>query len=138
MIIYDLKCHKNHKFEGWFQDRNAFESQQKKKLIDCPVCGSSDVNMVPSSIAIMGKDAKEPIKSDRKDLSPMKMLQIANEFITKNFDDVGDRFAEVALKIHEGEEDRRNIRGTTTQDEEDILKEKGIQFFKIPIPKFDS
>ncbi|MBN2539607.1 MAG: DUF1178 family protein, partial [Deltaproteobacteria bacterium] len=51
--------------------------------------------------------------------------------------DVGSKFAEVALKIHFGEEDSRNIKGTTTEREEAVLKEEGVPFVKIPIPKFD-
>jgi hypothetical protein len=51
---------------------------------------------------------------------------------------VGDRFAEVALKIHRGEESKRNIRGITTDKEEVTLREEGVEFVKIPVPKFDS
>jgi hypothetical protein len=51
---------------------------------------------------------------------------------------VGNRFADVALKIHYGEEEKRNIKGTTTAQEEDNLKEEGVQFVKIPVPKMDS
>ena len=51
---------------------------------------------------------------------------------------MGDKFAEIALKIHLGEEDRKNIKGTTTEREEENLREEGVQFFKIPMPKFDS
>ena len=51
---------------------------------------------------------------------------------------MGDRFAEVAIRIHQGEEEKRNIRGTTTKDEEETLREEGINFIKIPAPKFDS
>jgi len=68
----------------------------------------------------------------------MKMLEMINDFVTKNFDDVGSRFAEVALKIHRGEEQRRNIRGVTTDKEEETLREEGVEFMKIPVPKFDS
>ena len=139
MIIYDLKCEKQHKFEGWFRDLAAFEEQRAGKLITCPLCGSSDVAMVPSSIAVMGK-SREPgeRKAGLGDLSPMKMLEMINDFVTKNFDDVGERFAEVALKIHRGEEEKRNIRGVTTGRQEDELREEGVEFMKIPVPKFDS
>ncbi len=58
MIIYDLKCKKNHKFEGWFKDSTAFEEQKKQNLITCPVCGESGAEVVPSSLAIMGRDMK--------------------------------------------------------------------------------
>jgi len=138
VIIYDLKCEKSHKFEGWFSDRMAFEDQKSKKLITCPVCGSSNVEMVPSSIAIMGKDVEKSSEENLKDISPMKALQLFHKYLDKNFDDVGDKFADVALRIHRGEEDKRNIKGTTTRNEEDVMKEEGIQFIKVPIPKFDS
>ncbi len=138
MIIYDLRCENGHKFEGWFKDRAAFENQKFQKLIDCPVCGGSDVEMVPSSISIMGRDIKSSGGRNAEELSLPKALKLIHEYLDKNFDDVGPRFAEVALKIHNGDEEKRNIKGSTTENEEDVLREEGIQFFKIPIPKLDS
>jgi len=138
VIIYDLKCEKDHKFEGWFNDRTAFEDQKTQKLITCPICGSSEVEMLLSSVIVMGKDLGESKEKSLKDISPIKALQLFHEYLDKNFDDVGDKFAKVALKIHRGEEDTRNIKGTTTKTEEETLKEEGVKFIKIPIPKFDS
>lgn len=138
MIIYDLKCEKNHKFEGWFNDRTAFEDQKIQKLITCPICGSSEVEMLLSSVSIMGKDIEESKEKSLKDLFPIKALQLFHEYLDKNFDDVGDKFANIAVKMHRGEEDRRNIKGTTTKTEEETLKEEGVKFIKVPIPKFDS
>ena len=137
MIIYDLKCEKNHIFEGWFNDRTAFEEQKEKKLVSCPVCGSSNIEIVPSSITVMGKETGR-LDKNYKNLSSAKALRMFNEYIDKTFEDVGNSFAEVALKIHAGEEDSRNIRGTVTKNEEDTLREEGVPFVKIPIPKFDS
>ena len=139
VIIYDLKCDKKHKFEGWFKDLAAFEQQKAQKLITCPLCGSSEVVMMPSTIAVMGKSRElKERKANLAELSPMKMLEMVHDFVSKNFDDVGERFAEVALKIHHGEEDKRNIRGVTTEKEEETLREAGVDFVKIPVPKFDS
>jgi len=139
VIIYDLKCDKRHKFEGWFKDLAAFERQKAEKLITCPLCGSSEVAMMPSTIAVMGKSRElKERKANQAELSPMKMLEAVHDFVSKNFDDVGDRFADVALKIHRGEEGRRNIRGVTTEKEEETLREAGVEFVKIPVPKFDS
>ena len=139
VIIYDLTCDKKHKFEGWFKDLAAFEEQKARKLITCPLCGSSDVAMIPSSIAVMGRSRElKERKADLADVSPMKMLEMVNDFVARNFDDVGERFAEVALKIHRGEEQKRNIRGVTTDKEEETLREEGVEFMKIPAPKFDS
>lgn len=138
MIIYDLKCEKGHKFEGWFKDRAAFEHQQTQKLISCPICNGDDIEMVPSSIAIMGKTVKETGNRDSRDLSPMKALKNIHDYIDSHFEDVGDKFADIALKIHHGEEDGRNIRGTTTEREEENLKEEGVHFIKIPLSKYNS
>jgi len=139
VIIYDLKCEKRHKFEGWFKDLASFEEQKAQKLITCPMCGSADVAMVPSSIAVMGKSRElKERKTSATDVSPAKMLEMIHDFVSKNFDDVGDRFAEVALKIHRGEESKRNIRGITTDKEEVTLREEGVEFVKIPVPRFDS
>ena len=77
-------------------------------------------------------------KASATDVSPMKMLETIHDFVSKNFDDVGDRFAEVALKIHRGEENKRNIRGITTDKEEETLREEGVEFVKIPVPEFNS
>ncbi len=138
MIIYDLKCKKGHTFEGWFQDRIAFEDQRTQKLVSCPICGICDVEMVISSLSIVGKESSGHTQEKDVELSPMKALRLLHEYLDKNFDDVGEKFAEVALKMHRGEEERRNIKGTTTKAEEESLKEDGVQFIKVPVPKFDS
>jgi hypothetical protein len=36
--------------------------------------------------------------------------------------------------MHYGVEEPRNIRGTTTEAEEKMLRDEGIQFIKIPLP----
>ncbi|HOM70093.1 MAG: DUF1178 family protein [Smithellaceae bacterium] len=138
MIIYDLKCEKGHTFEGWFKDRRSWVLQSSEKLISCPVCNSCNVEIVPSSITIMGKDSRVADNLREKEISPFKALQLLHQYIDKNFEDVGDKFAEVALKIHFGEEEKRNIKGTTTPQEENNLREEGVQFIKIPGLKMDS
>jgi len=138
VIIYDLKCEKGHAFEGWFQDQLAWNLQKSQKLVSCPVCSSSNIEIVPSSVTIMGKDSRAASKLQEKEVSPIKALQALHQYIDKNFEDVGDKFAEVALKIHCGEEEKRNIKGTTTPQEENSLKEEGVQFIKIPMLKMDS
>ncbi len=138
MIIYDLKCEKGHKFEGWFKDRSAFENQKSKRLITCPVCGNSDVEMIPSTMSIMARDTKAINRENVEELSMPRAIKLFHEYLNKNFDDVGKKFTDIALKMHHGEEEKRNIKGTTTESEEDILREEGVQFFKIPVTKFDS
>ncbi len=125
MIIYDLKCEKGHTFEGWFKDQQTWTLQNSQKLVSCPVCSSTNIEMVPFSITIMGKDSRAADKLQEKEITPAGALRMLHQYIDKNFEDVGDKFAEIALKIHYGDEEKRNIKGTSTPQEEDNLKEEG-------------
>jgi len=138
VIIYDLKCENGHTFEGWFKDRETWVSQNSRKLIACPICNGTQVEIVPSSITIMGKNSRPENKLPNKEISPAAAIRMLHQYIDKNFEDVGDKFAEVALKIHYGEEEKRNIKGTSTAEEEENLKEEGVKFIKIPAIKLDS
>ncbi len=39
MIHYNLRCERDHAFDSWFQSSSAYDSQVKRKLLACPVCG---------------------------------------------------------------------------------------------------
>ena len=138
MIIYDLKCEKGHTFEGWFKDQQTWTLQNSQKLVSCPVCNSSNIEMIPSSITIMGKDSRAAGKLQEKEISEAKALRMLHQYIDNNFEDVGNKFAEIALKIHYGDEEKRNIKGTSTPQEEENLKEEGVGFIKVPFLKMDS
>lgn len=133
MIIFDLECERGHEFEGWFKDLASFEEQEKKKLVSCPICGSVNTRRLPSTVTFMKKE-----RASSPEISPLKYLAMIHDYIDQHFEDVGNKFAEVALKIHYGEEERRNIRGTTTPEEEETLREEGVEFVKIPHVRFDS
>jgi len=138
MIAYDLKCESGHAFEGWFEDHKAFEDQQRKNLIACPVCNDTSVVIVPSVFSIKsgsspGQEARASDKAEDQP-EPQKVM----EFLEKHFEDVGTRFAGEALKMHYGVAEKRNIRGSSTKAEEDILEKEGIKFLKIPVPRLDS
>jgi hypothetical protein len=137
VIIYDLKCRDGHKFEGWFKDRGAFDEQRLQRIIACPVCGNTETALILSSVAVRGRDSRSAATATQNGGPPLKLLQELQEYIHKNFDNVGDKFAEVALRIHHGEEESRNISGTATGSEEETLREEGVQFIKMPLPKFD-
>jgi hypothetical protein len=134
MIAYDLQCSNDHTFEGWFEDRKAYLSQQKKSLIACPVCNDTTVDIVPSTFAIKSAQSTKPQQPAADVDALQKLSEKAIDFVEKNFDDVGCDFAKEALKIHYGASEPRNIRGVSTKEEEKTLKNEGIQFFKIPIP----
>ena len=131
MIVFDLKCSKEHTFEGWFEDRAAFEDQIKKGLITCPVCDDKNIVKIPSTFAIKGSTiAKRPSMDEQQAL--MQLGHEISKYVENNFDNVGCDFAKEALKIHYGASEPRNIRGISTTEEEKVLKKEGIEFFKIP------
>ena len=43
MILFDLQCEKNHKFECWFASSANYEEQLKNKMIVCPYCNSTKI-----------------------------------------------------------------------------------------------
>ncbi len=130
MIAFDLFCSKGHKFECWFKDSSSFEEQKSTGMITCPICDDHQIEKAFSPFAI--KRGGERVKEE---MDPHQALQLVHEYLDKHFDDVGAEFYKEALKIHYGETEKRNIKGTATTEEEVILKEEGVQFLKIPILK---
>jgi hypothetical protein len=90
---------------------------------------------VPTAFSIKSAPPEKSPALVMKELSRLEKKMTA--FIEKNFDNVGSRFATEALKIHYGVTEPRNIRGTSTHEEEKTLKEEGIEFIKIPVVSDD-
>ena len=133
MIAYDLQCSNGHQFEGWFEDSQSFDRQNKQDLIACPVCEDTAVFKIPSTFAIKGTSGTIPMTPDGKmDLATLGKQIV--DYVEHNFDNVGADFAEEALKMHYGVTEPRNIRGVSTPKEEETLKDQGINFFKFPVP----
>jgi hypothetical protein len=61
----------------------------------------------------------------------MKMVR----HVMANTEDVGERFAEEARRIHYGETEDRSIRGQASREETEALVEEGIAVLPLPIPK---
>lgn len=131
MIVYDLKCARNHTFEGWFEDEKAYKDQKANGLLTCPICNDTAVLKIPSTFAI--KSPAAPNAAHRGSLEQLGRKMA--EYVDKNFDNVGCDFAKEALKIHYGAAEPRNIRGISTKEEEKTLKTEGISFFKVPLPE---
>jgi hypothetical protein len=132
MIVYDLTCAAGHTFEGWFEDRKAFDAQKRKKLISCPICNDLNVTCLPSAFSI--KSSQKRVQRKLSLDNPEAFEKLMCDYLEKNFDNVGCDFSKEALKIHYGVSEQRNIRGTSTKEEENILEKEGISFMKIPVP----
>ncbi len=134
MIIFDLKCNNGHTFEGWFEDGQAYDEQRDNDMIACPTCNDTSVSKIPSTFGIKSSPPEAGLPGGQQ-IDPESLARKVTEFMDKNFDDVGCDFAKEALKIHYGASEPRNIKGSSTKEEEKTLKEEGIEFFKIPVPK---
>jgi hypothetical protein len=140
MILFDLKCPKNHVFEAWFRDSKAFDAQAKSHKIVCPVCGSKRVTKAPMAPRLsMGRAAAPPPAPPAGQKVAMvdprtKVLQELRQFVESNCDYVGPKFAEEARKIHYGEVEKRGIYGEATPDEAKELADEDIEVHAIPWP----
>lgn len=150
MIIFDLACSQNHRFEGWFASADEFAVQSERGLVRCPVCDSAEVVKRPSAVAFHGATSSQPPTEqspaateteDRHPVAqalPAEIVNLQRELLTKmrqfvrETEDVGNRFAEEARKIHYQEAKHRNIRGRATPQEADELREEGIEFHALP------
>jgi hypothetical protein len=130
MIAFDLFCSNGHKFECWFKDGTSFEEQKSAGMITCPICDDNQIEKAFSPFAIKRGGGRV-----KEEIDPHQALQLVHDYLNKHFEDVGAEFYKEALKIHYGEAETRNIKGTATTEEEVILKEEGVQFFKVPIIK---
>ena len=135
MIVFDLECSKRHVFEGWFDSIESFEEENARGLVICPSCEDTTVRRVMSPVAVKKSSPVDPSLSEGIDYR--KLAKGVMDYINKNFEDVGSNFAAEALKIHYGVEERRNIKGSATFEEEKTLEEEGIEFFKVPVPEKD-
>jgi hypothetical protein len=150
MIRYNLRCERGHAFESWFQSSAAYESQEKRKLVNCPACGSAKVEraiMAPQVVSKKGRDtaAPEPAATTEVTAPASTPLMMAQErelrakikelrdHIVKNADNVGERFPNEARKMHYGDIEHRPIYGEASPDEARSLIEEGVEVSPLPV-----
>src|SRR6266567_1551001 len=112
MIVYDLVCTHEHRFEGWFGSADDFLRQRDEELIRCPMCDDAAIERRPSANIQVGR-AVIPVaeRSDKVvaggEAEAMKLLRR----LIAQTDNVGTAFPEEARKIHYDEAPQRAIRG---------------------------
>ena len=138
MKVLNLQCSNSHSFEGWFASEDDFQAQLGRGLVECPLCGDSAVSKMLSAPRLnLGASSPET----RRDVAsvPEPALQAAwmkmVRHVMANTDDVGERFAEEARRIHYGETEERGIRGQASAQETEALLEEGIGVLPLPMPK---
>ena len=132
MKVLDLQCPHGHRFEGWFASADDFESQQSRKLVECPICGANEVSRLPSAPRLNLSGATEAKVPDAVGMQA-RVMRALREVLEKT-ENVGDRFAEEARRIHYNEAPARTIRGVTTLEDAKALVEEGIEVMPLPVP----
>jgi len=153
MIRYNLRCERGHAFESWFQNSSAYESQEKRRLVSCPACGSAKVEraiMAPQIVSKKGGDAAPPappapvastdvaapastplmMAQERELRAKLKELR---DHIVKNADNVGERFPNEARKMHYGDIEHRPIYGEASPEEARSLIDEGVEVSPLPV-----
>jgi hypothetical protein len=129
MKVFNLSCDVDHTFEGWFNSAEEFDRQLASSLLRCPVCDSDHVRRLPAA-ARLNLSGSEPLTASPLDPA----LRARIDAIIAGTEDVGERFAEEARRIHYLEVKARGIRGTATFDERQELAEEGIEVLTLPLP----
>jgi len=142
MKVLNLQCAYQHGFEGWFASEDDFQSQLARQLVACPVCGDTAVAKLPSAPRLnlgataspVEQGAPAPSEPDSKlaarQVAWLKMVR----HVMANTEDVGEKFAEEARRIHYGEAEERNIRGQASREDTEALLEEGIAVLPLPVP----
>ena len=150
MIRYNLRCDRGHAFESWFQSSSAYESQEKRKLVSCPACGSVKVEraiMAPQIVSKNNRDSAAPSPAASTDTTtpastPLMMaqerelrakLKELRDHIVKNADNVGERFPNEARKMHYGDIEHRPIYGEASREEARSLIDEGVEVSPLPV-----
>jgi hypothetical protein len=154
MKVLDLQCTQQHVFEGWFASEDDFQSQLSRGLVSCPLCADTAVSKKlsaprlnlgagretlptaePSSEAVQ---AASQVSSMPDTLPEPTELQAALlkmvRHVVANTEDVGQKFADEARKMHYGDAERRNIRGQASAEETKELLDEGIAVMPLPLP----
>jgi hypothetical protein len=159
MIHYELRCAAGHQFDGWFQDSLGFDKLARAGLVECTVCGGTEVRRALMAPAVVkrrrGRAAAPPVPleappteapplpAQRSAAGPLPaqvvaILQRLRAEVEQNCDYVGPSFAEEARRIHNGETESRGIYGEATDAEAEALAEDGISVARLPwVPRAD-
>jgi hypothetical protein len=147
MKVLDLHCTHGHVFEGWFASEDDFQGQLARGLVECPMCADTAITKRLSAPRLnLGATEPAPERAapaaqpGRQDvmIPPEAALQAAwmkaVAQVMAHTEDVGERFAEEARRIHYGEADERGIRGQASREETQALLEEGIAVLPLPVP----
>tara|TARA_B100000029_G_scaffold455724_1_gene483191 strand:- start:487 stop:903 length:417 start_codon:yes stop_codon:yes gene_type:complete len=131
MIKYNLICKCGATFESWFSTSAEFDSQNKKGLVNCIYCNSTEVKKTVMAPNLKSKSNKLSKKLKlEKDIK--RELINFRKYIEKNCKNVGENFTQEARSIHYDKKSSKGIYGKATIEETAELLEEGIEVATIP------
>ncbi len=133
MIRYALACVGEHEFEAWFSNAAAYDAQRKKKLVECPVCGSVDVRKQIMAPAVRASGEKSG-KVSTPEAEAAQAVGRIRQHIAETHDYVGEKFADEARAMYYGETEHRPVWGEVTPDTAKELHEEGVPAMPLPKP----
>ena len=135
MIRFSLTCERDHGFEAWFRNNEDFDTQKKRGFVECPSCGSREIEkaLMAPAVSSSRKREKMALAMSEQQRQAMAQIKALTEKIREGAENVGDKFAEEARKIHFGETEPRGIYGEATQEEARSLAEDGVGFMPLPV-----
>jgi len=158
MIRYALICDEAHGFEAWFSSSDGYDDQAARGLVECPVCGSTQVRkqiMAPAVRTSRSREAREAARPETPDMAGVAAQDAApvvnapgegdaadfeavarkvRAHIRSHYDYVGEDFANEARAIHAGDAPQRLIYGETSPAEREQLMEEGVPCAPLPEP----
>ena len=139
MKVFNLRCGQQHAYEGWFASEDDFVSQQERGMVACPLCGDSESVRMPNATRLKvsrhAAPAEQPSRSETTEMTMQSQWLRAMRQVLNSTEDVGERFPEEARRIHYGEVEERGIRGKTTREDADALRDEGIEIVALPVPE---
>jgi hypothetical protein len=139
MIVYDLACAQEHRFEGWFASADDYAQQRQRALVRCPLCDDDVIERRPSANVHVGRasapmQAQTPAEGEtppKPNNVQAEVLRMMRTMIEQSVD-VGAAFPEEARRMHYDEVPARSIRGSASPEETDALRDEGIDVLSLP------
>ncbi|GHD19032.1 DUF1178 family protein [Tianweitania populi] len=134
MISYSLHCTEGHDFEAWFRNAGDYDGQAQRGLVTCPTCGSAKISkaLMAPAVSTGKRREKLALAAGAEQAKMIAQLQDLARKVRSSAENVGDKFAEEARKIHFGETEARGIYGEATLEEAKSLAEDGVGFLPLP------
>lgn len=156
MKVLNLRCAHQHSFEGWFASEDDFQAQLVGGLIECPLCSDKGIHKLPSAPRLnfgadqggsqvrnaantalenagaRGTDAVLDVSTGASPAEQAAFLK-ALRHVMANTEDVGERFALEARRMHYGEIERRGIRGQANVREVLDMLNEGLDVVPLPL-----